>query len=252
MDRQDAGRSLNLADEAHQGLVEEALGDSEVLFLDNRSTLVYSGRENDAESWDKMQQWFIQLRRVGKSVILVDHASRSGSSRGTSKREDILNTVIHLKRPDDYEAEDGARFEVHLEKARGIFGVDAQSFEARLETKDGADFWRVKSMDDITEAKVGELTGEGRTIREIADELKIGRDKVHRIQKKLREQPKEPCPTNSAPRESDNRTNPKNGGNPTGSLSDEGLPLGRTDRTAGQDGDPFETLKDPALVKLGG
>jgi hypothetical protein len=100
-----------------QRLVEDGIGDAEVLFLDNRSTLVYGGRENDAESWDNMQQWFIRLRRAGKTVVLFDHASRSGSSRGTSKREDVLDTVIHLKRPDDYEEEEGARFEVHLQKA---------------------------------------------------------------------------------------------------------------------------------------
>jgi RecA-family ATPase len=139
-----AKASLNLAAELDQALIERI--DAEVLILDNRSTLVYSGRENDAESWDAMQPWLLQLRRANRTVLLVDHAGRGGiAARGTSKREDVLDTIIHLKRPSDYEPDQGARFEVHLEKARGVYGDDARPFEARLETIDGADHWLVKS-----------------------------------------------------------------------------------------------------------
>ena len=147
MDTQEAKASLNLASELDQELVEQI--DAEVLILDNRSTLVYSGRENDAESWDAMQPWLLQLRRANRTVLLVDHAGRGGTAaRGTSKREDVLDTIIHLKRPSDYEPDQGARFEVHLEKARGIYGDDAKPFEAQLETMDGADHWHVKSIED--------------------------------------------------------------------------------------------------------
>lgn len=243
LDRQAVGVNVNLANEEDQRRIEDALGESEVLMLDNRSTLVYGGRENDAESWDKMQQWLIRLRRSGKSVMLFDHASRGGSSRGTSKREDILDTVIHLKRPDDYQAEEGARFEVHLEKARGVFGPDAQPFEARLETRDGADLWTVKSMEDINEARVAELTAEGLTVREIAEQTSISRSTVSRIQKRLREA----CPTNAVPRAWDSGTNAKNGRNSTVSLSHGGgtEPLERGTNGGAWDNDQFECLKDP-------
>jgi putative DNA primase/helicase len=118
MDMQEARVSLNLASELDQALVEES--DAEVLVLDNRSTLVYCGRENEAESWDAMQAWLLRLRRANRTVLLVDHTGRGGTAaRGTSKREDVLDTIIHLKRPSDYEPDHGARFEVHLEKARG-------------------------------------------------------------------------------------------------------------------------------------
>ncbi len=40
--------------------------------------------------------------------------------RGTSRREDVLDTVIQLKRPKDYEPEDGGRFEVHFTKHCGF------------------------------------------------------------------------------------------------------------------------------------
>ena len=99
----------------------------------------------------------------------------------------MSDTVIHLKRPDDYEEEEGARFEVHLQKARGVFGPEAQSFEAKLETKNEADFWVVKSMEDLNEARVEEATKNGRTVREIAAELGIGKSTVCRIQARVRE-----------------------------------------------------------------
>ncbi|WP_456679309.1 hypothetical protein [Bradyrhizobium sp. S3.7.6] len=78
--------------------------------LDNLSTLVNGGTENDAESWISMQAWLLQLRRRGVTVLVVHHAGRGGNARGTSKREDVLDTVIQLKRPED------------LTKARGVFG----------------------------------------------------------------------------------------------------------------------------------
>jgi hypothetical protein len=51
-------------------------------------------------------------------VLLIHHAGTNGRQRGTSRREDALDTLIALKRPEDYSPEQGARFEVHFEKLR--------------------------------------------------------------------------------------------------------------------------------------
>ena len=48
----------------------------DLMILDNISTLVSSGRENDAESWNEMQAWLLRLRRQGKTVLLIHHAGR--------------------------------------------------------------------------------------------------------------------------------------------------------------------------------
>lgn len=45
----------------------------------------------------------------------------------------MLDIPIALRRPSDYEPKDGARFKVHIEKARGLFGVETDLFEARLQ-----------------------------------------------------------------------------------------------------------------------
>ena len=52
MDRQALGVSINLAKPEHQAAVEAHLDGVEFLVIDNLSTLVNGGRENDAESWD--------------------------------------------------------------------------------------------------------------------------------------------------------------------------------------------------------
>ena len=185
LDTQAAEVSLNLASELDQGLVEAI--NAEVIILDNRSTLVHGGRENDAESWDSMQPWLLRLRRAGRTVLIIDHAGRAGAgARGTSRREDVLDTILSLKRPSDYEPDQGARFEVHLEKARGIYGDDAKPFEAQLETIDGADHWLVRSMEDVREAEVADLLAEGRSEREIVADLGIPKTTVHRIIVRLR------------------------------------------------------------------
>lgn len=57
-------------------------------------------------------------RRAGRSIVLVHHAGKGGAQRGTSKREDVLDTVIALRRPTDYSADQGARFNSFRESAR--------------------------------------------------------------------------------------------------------------------------------------
>jgi hypothetical protein len=61
-----------------------------------------TGRENEAESWLPVQQWALSLRRRGISVLLDHHAGRNGEQRETSKREDVLDTMLTLRHPADY------------------------------------------------------------------------------------------------------------------------------------------------------
>jgi putative DNA primase/helicase len=187
MDRQPLGLSINLAHHADQAGVEEAMGDTDFLVIDNISTLVNGGRENDADSWDSMQGWLLHLRRKGVSVLLVAHAGRGENARGTSKREDVLDTVIQLKRPSDYAPEEGARFEVHLTKGRGVFGDAAASFEAKLEVVDGADAWTYRDLQNVELDRIIALTEDGFSVRDIAEKLGLSKSKVQRLQQGLRD-----------------------------------------------------------------
>lgn len=187
MDLQELGTSLNLANPEDQKAVEAELEGVELVVFDNLSTLVSAGRENDAESWDAMQAWLLHLRRRGVSVLMIHHAGRGDNARGTSKREDVLDTVIHLKRPEDYMTTEGARFEVHLTKARGVFGEDAAPFEAKLETVAGKALWTMRGIQDHEVEQVLDMSNARVTVRDIAQELGISKSKVSRIQAKLKE-----------------------------------------------------------------
>jgi len=137
-----------------QAEIDAAIGDAELIIVDNISTLVRSGKENEGESWLPVQGWALAHRRAGRSVLFVHHTGKGGLQRGTSRREDVLDTVIALRHSTDYRADQGARFEVHFEKARGFYGDDARSFEARYEERDGVALW---TRTEIADAEIGRV-----------------------------------------------------------------------------------------------
>ena len=163
-----------------QAAVDRVLGDTEVLILDNVSTLMRSGVENEAESWLPVQQWLLKLRRQGRSVIIIHHANKGRAQRGTSRREDILDVVLNLRAPADYDPSEGARFEVHYEKARGLTGNVVEPFEAKLETRDGRAIWAMRDLEDSKFDDIAELRAEGQTIRQIAAALGMSKSAVQR------------------------------------------------------------------------
>jgi len=180
----EAGGLPNLATKAGQMAIDHLLGDISLLVIDNLSTLATAGRDNDAESWTPVQEWLLALRRRGISVLLIHHAGKGGQQRGTSRREDVLDTVIALRRPSDYTPTEGARCEVHLEKARGVYGDDAKPFEAKLESIGNGTTWTTRDLADADMARVVALTKEGLSLREIAEETGIPKSTVSRLKKK--------------------------------------------------------------------
>lgn len=178
-----------------QELVEaelDAFPDVRLLILDSISTLCNgSGPENEAESWTEMQKWLLKLRRRGVSPLIVHHDGKGGAQRGTSKREDIVSQSIHLKRPEGYNASQGARFEVILEKARGIYGADAEPFEVQLVTEaDGRMRWEVKDPEAGSYAKLLDRLRNGVPMRDAIVDLGISRPTAYRRRKQWQEEGK--------------------------------------------------------------
>lgn len=176
------GITPDLSTEEGQALIEPHLGDSELIVVDNLSTLCRSGKENEAESWGKIQHWSLTQRKRGRSILFVHHAGKGGEQRGTSRREDVLDTVIRLSHPEDYEPSDGARFVVSFTKSRGFHGEQAEAFEAALH--DG--MWTCVESKDILEAQVRALMANGMSVREIATELSVSKSKVSRTQQLIK------------------------------------------------------------------
>jgi putative DNA primase/helicase len=149
----------------------------DLVMVDNLSTLCRGLKENEADSWTPVQNWALSLRRQGKSVAFIHHGGKSGQQRGTSRKEDVLDSVLSLRRPPDYCADQGARFEVHFEKARGFYGDESSPFEARLTNG----LWQIsdiKPADDIESLKA--MKASGMSIRDIADRTGLSKSSVGR------------------------------------------------------------------------
>jgi hypothetical protein len=155
-----------------QALIEQHLDGVDLLLLDNLAALCSTSKENEAESWQVMKAWLGRLRRQGKAVVFAHHAGKGGQQRGTSAREDTLDTVIALRRPCDYEPREGCRFELHFEKARSLAGADLDPFEARLDAgPNGGSAWTLRSLAARQLEQVVALAREGMSSREIASEI---------------------------------------------------------------------------------
>ena len=113
------GKVLNITSpDVQQAITQHCVRSGvKVLFLDNLSTLARGMKENEADSWEMVNNWLLDLRRRKIAVVIVHHAGRNGEMRGTSKREDNVFWIIALddakKNADDKR---GARFISHFTK----------------------------------------------------------------------------------------------------------------------------------------
>lgn len=173
----------------HQQLFSGTSENTDLVVIDNISTLCRSGNENEADSWGSVQTFILNLRANGVSVLLVHHAGKGGNQRGTSKREDVLDTVIALKRPEDYKASEGARFEVHFEKARGFTGDDAEPFEVALQVEeDGCYHWEYNTLEETNYQKAARLLKSGLSQKDISIELALNKSTVSRYAKQAQQE----------------------------------------------------------------
>ena len=168
-----------------QAMLEPSLKGIDLVVLDNIATLCRTGKENESHYWQIMQSWLLDLRRRGITVLLIHHAGKSGDQRGTSAKEDVMDTVISLRRPREYSMAEGARFEVHLTKARNVVGDEAKPFEANLVATETALHWQIKELEDVELEELKRLLSEGYSIRDCAEEMGRSKGAIQRLKKKL-------------------------------------------------------------------
>ena len=182
------GRALpDLSTYDGQAVIDTLIEDAEVVFVDNLSAWARTGRENEAESWLPVADWILSLRRRGIAVVLIHHAGKGGQQRGTSKREDLLDVVIGLSRPTDYDPSQGAVFVAEFTKARNLTGNDAESLELKLGGDDDRAVWTWCTVESSTYDRVVALTKEGLKPAEICTELDVNKSSVSRYLRKARE-----------------------------------------------------------------
>ena len=99
----------------------------------------------------------------------------------------MLDTVISLRRPPEYESTEGAKFELHFEKARNLIGDDAQPLEVELKSFDDRIEWKYKPASDAILDRVAALAADGASRQEIMTEMGISRFQLKRMLDKARE-----------------------------------------------------------------
>jgi putative DNA primase/helicase len=93
-----------------------------------------------------------------------------------------LDTVIALRRPEDYSPQQGARFEVHFEKLRNRVDDDgAIPFEASLENVGNGIRWSSCDLEPPILKRATGLFADGLTVREVAATLRISKSEAGRL-----------------------------------------------------------------------
>jgi len=156
----------------------------ELLVLDNLSSLM-GLRGNSADRWGEVQHWLAVMRRAGMAVLMLHHSNKEGDQRGTSQREDALDVVMSMRPPSDRTPQQGARFELHFEKARGLHGNAVEPIEAWVETDiAGAQRWKWQPLEQSTFDRVVALLQRGLKPLEIAHETGVSKSQIYRIRER--------------------------------------------------------------------
>ena len=178
----------NLANEESQRELQSFTDEADLIIVDNISTLCRTGKENDSDNWTPVQRWLLKMRSEGRSILLIHHANKSGGQRGTSGREDVLDTVIVLKKPKGSSPTEGANFEVHFEKNRGFSGADARAFNASLDVVNGRHEWKREGLVESSFNRVVAFAKSGMTNTEITKQLGLNKSTVSRHISRAKEQ----------------------------------------------------------------
>lgn len=179
-------RDINLVDdEQRKDLLTVLDADKEIrlVVIDNISCLFSGIRESSKDDWEQVTPWLLAMRRRGVAVLLVHHAGKGGDQRGTSGREDLLDTVIRLERVHG-RPNDGARFIVRFTKSRGTYGDTIEPFEAALDLN-SRELWTWKKLEESNYERMLALAAEGiSSVTDMAEELNITKGMVSRLKKK--------------------------------------------------------------------
>jgi putative DNA primase/helicase len=184
------GKDLILTSDAmRQEVVKilEARPEIRVLILDNISCLFSGINEDSKQDWEPINTWLIRLRHRGLATVLVHHAGKGGQQRGTSGREDSLDTVIHLAKPTGADAREGCHFELSFTKCRSVTGENVVPLDVRLETVNERlqCVWKPLEVSKLDRAR--QLFAEGvSSPTELSEELGINKGYASRILKKLK------------------------------------------------------------------
>lgn len=182
------GAVLNLTNPHTQAaLLEKCRSDKiEIVFLDNLSCLFTGIKENDADAWEQVLPWILEMRRNRIAVVFIAHAGRNGFMRGTSRREDAAFWIISLSESKDAgEVQNGAKFVARFVKNRNATEVTCPPLEWHFDLPQGETRARVSWKKLSTVQVFRQWIEAGMTsASDIADEMNISKGQVSKLAKR--------------------------------------------------------------------
>jgi hypothetical protein len=183
-----SGKVLNITNrEIQEAISKKCIASGvKVLFLDNLSTLASGMRENEADSWELVNSWLLDLRRRKIAVVIVHHAGRSGEMRGTSKREDNVFWIIALddakKSADDKR---GARFISRFTKPSRNTQEELPAYEWHFVTDNATGEVSIShQLAQTMDVFLGLIEDGVRECNQIAQEMKTSPPTISRLAKR--------------------------------------------------------------------
>lgn len=182
------GSVLNLTKPIVQAALSEKCRQDgiEVLILDNLSCLFSGMKENDADAWEQVLPWLLELRRNRIAVVFIAHAGRNGFMRGTSRREDAAFWIIQLAEAKDAgEIQNGAKFVARFVKNRNATEGDCPPLEWSFQLPKGEVRARVGWKKISTAQTFRQWIEDGVTsAKDIAEEMGISKGQVSKLAKR--------------------------------------------------------------------
>jgi len=157
------------------------LSGARLVIFDNLSTLSSSLRdENDATSWNPLNDLIIALKGIGVATLIVHHSNRSrlGGYRGSSNITATLEVSLKLEQIEDELEYEGAQFKVHVDKGRRLGAKALEGKVFRLPPSGGG--WECGFNETGPET---EVVSELRTLRyrtqgELAKALRMSQGEI--------------------------------------------------------------------------
>lgn len=157
--------------------------ETKLLIIDNLSSCTSGGSENST-AWAATKTWLIKLRQQKKlAVLLIHHAGKNGTQRGSSAHEDLLDYSILLGALPSSNDRDDTRFSIEHTKLREYFPELRKKYECSIWTEDGVLKHEIVPMaTPITEvaAEIIRLSEQGLKQGEIAIRLGVNKSTVSR------------------------------------------------------------------------
>ncbi len=176
----------NLSDLEWQSRMERSLLSKNIKLwvVDNLAALAPGIDENAKKDFDPINQFFLRLRFAGISTLVLHHTGKNGGQRGTSAREDAIDTSIILKKPSNYEARQGARFVMSFTKSR----VDTQDLELLSDMmfqlvgdKDGRVSWEYEEAKVDKRRIIIRMLEDGIRNKDIAKKLGVSASYISKV-----------------------------------------------------------------------